>query len=106
MKNIDLLSKIDGILKKKNFTREWLSREMGTTTQNVTTVLRTGNPKLSFCLKLSEVLQIPIFELFEINNKYINTVEASIIKEAQPPAYNYNNEIIKRLDKIINLLDK
>ncbi|MEI6694567.1 MAG: hypothetical protein WCO13_00755 [Bacteroidota bacterium] len=99
MKTLLLLEKTDKILKKKELGRKDLADEMNCSVQNLETVLRGGNPKLTFCVKLSEYLEIDLFELFEIEKKSFEPETINIIDN------NINsNEVIKRLDIIIELL--
>ncbi|MFZ4402104.1 MAG: hypothetical protein ACOYO1_18890 [Bacteroidales bacterium] len=103
MKRLSLLSKIDAILLKKSSSRKWLASEIGCSVQNLETVLRTGDPKLSFSIKLANILNVNIFELFEIENKY-NETDTIIVKD-NGNKYIPTDPLMKRLDRIIELLE-
>ena len=104
MKQLNLLSKIDKILFEKDLDRKKLAAKMGCTVQNIQKVLSTGDPKLSFCLKLSEVLKTNMFDLFEIENTYTKKNEKATINEPSEQ-YEIQNPVLKRLDKIIEILE-
>lgn len=104
MKTLNLISKVDDILLRKKISREWLAKQLGCSKQNMVSVLKIGDPKLSFCLRLAKELDTTVFELFELDNTYAKKTNKTTINEPNEQ-YEVQNPILKRLDKIIKILE-
>jgi len=103
MKRLSILNKIDAILLKKSCSRKWLASEIGCSVQNLETVLKTGDPKLSFSVKLANILNVNVLELFELENNYKES--DTIIVKDKDINYTPTDPLMKRLDRIIELLE-
>lgn len=54
--------RIDDILQAQGISKAELARRMGTTRQNITTLLR--NPSVNKCAEIAQALNIPLWQLF------------------------------------------
>lgn len=86
MKSKKLSEKLDLILISKNLNREYLAKKIGCTVQNLSTVIKNNDPKLSFAIKLCNALDVDFCEFFEIEKN------KTIYKASEPDeAYNIKN---------------